>query len=56
MTPSFDTDHGQLSFLTVQVTFGLPQDTTPSAQRLEIWHPRDSHTRCVMRELVLEAV
>jgi transcriptional regulator with XRE-family HTH domain len=50
MMPSFETEFGRLSFLTAQGIFGLPQDMTPTAQRFEIWHPLDDHTRGVMRE------
>jgi hypothetical protein len=49
MAPSFDTEFGILNFLTVQGTFGLPQDITPTSQRFEIWHHSDQHTRGVVQ-------
>ncbi|MET0311958.1 MAG: helix-turn-helix domain-containing protein [Burkholderiaceae bacterium] len=41
----FDTELGCLRFLTLQSTFGSPQEISLASLRIELWYPADAFTR-----------
>lgn len=48
----FDTEHGRLSFFTVQCMFRLPQDAASTSVRAGLWFPADGTTRSVLKQNV----
>jgi transcriptional regulator with XRE-family HTH domain len=48
----FDTQHGRLSFFSVQSVFDLPQNTAPVSVRTGLWFPSNRETRAVLESHV----
>lgn len=44
----FETEFGQLSFLSIQSVFGLVQDVSATSYRLKLWYPNDNATRDIV--------